>query len=158
MENVLAPLPTALRPGATGDLQGGEACAAGAGNPPAAACDRAAPGAGGLRVRASRHGRALPVQRAAGRWRAATAREWRTQQGWAAEVAALLEGCYAESERVTLVLDNLDTLTPRAFYEAFELHRARAVAKPGDYSSRWHRCDEVREQAAAAAIGWLQRR
>lgn len=51
---------------------------------------------------------------------AATARERRVHPGWAAEVAALLEGRYAGCERVTLVLDNLNTHPPGALYEAFE--------------------------------------
>ena len=44
-------------------------------------------------------------------WRQATARERRTKTDWALEVAALLEGRYAGCEKVTLVLDNLNTHT-----------------------------------------------
>ena len=44
-----------------------------------------------------------------GGWREATARERRTKTDWALEVAALLEGRYAGCEKVTLVLDNLNT-------------------------------------------------
>ena len=62
-------------------------------------------------------------------WRAATARQRRTKQDWAREVAALLEGRYADCEKITLVLDNLNTHTKGAFYEAFEPARARALVK-----------------------------
>ena len=57
-------------------------------------------------------------------WRGVTARSQRTKVDWAEEVAALLEGRYADCERITLVLDNLNTHTPGAFYEAFEPTRA----------------------------------
>ena len=38
------------------------------------------------------------------------------QADWAREVAALLEGRYADCERITLVSDNLNTHTKGAFY------------------------------------------
>ena len=53
-------------------------------------------------------------------WREATTRKRRTKTDWALEVAALLEGRYAGCEKVTLVLDNLNTHTKGAFYKAFE--------------------------------------
>ena len=62
-------------------------------------------------------------------WRAATDRERRAQLDWAEEVAALLEGRYADCERVTLGLDNLNTHPPGALCEAFEPQRARALAE-----------------------------
>ena len=62
-------------------------------------------------------------------WRQATARERRTKSDWAREVAALLDGRYADCDLVTLVCDNLNTHTPGAFYEAFEPERARAYAR-----------------------------
>lgn len=58
-------------------------------------------------------------------FRRATARRQRTKQDWALELASLLDSRYANCERVTLVLDNLNTHTKGAFYEAFE----PAVAK-----------------------------
>ena len=61
-------------------------------------------------------------------WRGVTARSQRTKVDWAEEMAALLEGRYAHCERVTLVLDDLDTHTPGAFYEAFEPTRAGNLA------------------------------
>ena len=51
-------------------------------------------------------------------WRRATARKRRTKADWAEEVASLLEGRYADCEKITLVCDNLNTHTPGAFYEA----------------------------------------
>ena len=51
-------------------------------------------------------------------WRRAAARKRRTKVDWAEEVASLLEGRYADCEKITLVCDNLNTHTPVAFYEA----------------------------------------
>jgi len=62
-------------------------------------------------------------------FRQATARERRTKKDWAIEVAQLLDTRYADCERVTLVLDNLNTHTKGAFYEAFPPDRARAYLK-----------------------------
>ena len=59
-------------------------------------------------------------------WRGVAARSQRTKVDWAEEVAALLEGRYAHSERITLVCDNLNTHTKGAFYRVFEPARARA--------------------------------
>ena len=42
-----------------------------------------------------------------GGWREATARERRTKQDWALEVARLLEGRYANCAKITLVCDNI---------------------------------------------------
>ena len=63
-------------------------------------------------------------------WRQATARARRTKADWAVEVAGLLEGRYAECEKVILVCDNLNTHTKGAFYEAFEPARAREPIAP----------------------------
>lgn len=62
-------------------------------------------------------------------WRQATARPRRTKSDWAEEVAALLEGRYADCPCVTLVSDNLNTHTRGAFYEVFEPERARQLVK-----------------------------
>ena len=62
-------------------------------------------------------------------WRQATARQRRTKTDWAHEVAAVMERRYASCEKVTLVLDNLNTHTKRAFYKAFEPTRARDLAR-----------------------------
>lgn len=62
-------------------------------------------------------------------WRQATARPQRTKLDWAQEVATLLDGRYAECERVTLVCDNLNTHTAGAFYEAFPPEQARGYVR-----------------------------
>ena len=64
-----------------------------------------------------------------GEFRQVTARAQRTKSDWAQEVAALLDSRYAECEKVTLVLDNLNTHTKGAFYEAFEPAVARGYVK-----------------------------
>ena len=66
-------------------------------------------------------------------FRQATARKRRTKLDWAEEVAGLLDTRYADCECVTLVLDNLNTHTKGAFYEAFEPVRARAYLKRLDF-------------------------
>jgi hypothetical protein len=54
------------------------------------------------------------------------ARRWvdvtdrRTKQDWAAQIKDLVDGRYPEAERIVLVLDNLNTHTPAALYEAFD--------------------------------------
>ncbi len=48
---------------------------------------------------------------------------------WATEMAKLLEGRYAECEKVILVCDNLNTHTKGAFYETFEPERARTLVR-----------------------------
>jgi hypothetical protein len=62
-------------------------------------------------------------------WRQATARPQRTKSDWAQEVAALLDGRYADCERVVLVCDNLNTHTPGAFYEVFPPEQARGYVR-----------------------------
>ncbi len=52
-------------------------------------------------------------------WREVAVRETKTKVDWAIEMASLMEGRYAEVERVTLVCDNLNTHTKGAFYESF---------------------------------------
>jgi hypothetical protein len=62
-------------------------------------------------------------------FREATALERRTKADWAREVARLLDGRYADCERVTLVMDNLSTHTKGAFYEAFAPEVARGYVR-----------------------------
>ena len=59
-------------------------------------------------------------------FRQVTARAQRTKHDWAQEVAQLLESRYKQGQTVTLIVDNLNTHTRGAFYEAFEPERARA--------------------------------
>lgn len=58
-------------------------------------------------------------------WREVSARKTKTKVDWAVEMARLLEGRYANCEKVILVCDNLNTHTKGAFYEAFDPARAR---------------------------------
>ena len=62
-------------------------------------------------------------------YRQATARAHRTKAEWALEVAHLLDTRYAECDFVTLVMDNLNTHTKGAFYEAFPPETARAYLR-----------------------------
>ena len=62
-------------------------------------------------------------------YRQATARTHRTKTEWALEVAHLLDTRYTHCEGVTLVMDNLNTHTKGAFYEAFEPEKARAYLR-----------------------------
>jgi len=62
-------------------------------------------------------------------FRQATARAHRTKTEWALEVAHLLDTRYAKCELVTLVMDNLNTHTKGAFYEAFPPEIARAYLR-----------------------------
>jgi hypothetical protein len=62
-------------------------------------------------------------------WREVAVRETKTKIDWAVEMARLLEGRYAEIEKVALVSDNLNTHTKGAFYEAFKPERARQLVR-----------------------------
>jgi hypothetical protein len=60
-------------------------------------------------------------------WRHVSVREKKTKVDWAIEMASLLEGRYANCEKVIVVCDNLNTHTKGAFYETFEPARARSL-------------------------------
>jgi len=62
-----------------------------------------------------------------GQWRHVSVREKKTKVDWANEMASLLEGRYANCEKVIVVCDNLNTHTKGAFYETFEPARARSL-------------------------------
>lgn len=62
-------------------------------------------------------------------WREVSVRKTKTKVDWAIEMARLLEGRYANCEKVILVCDNLNTHTKGAFYEAFEPERARRLVR-----------------------------
>jgi len=62
-------------------------------------------------------------------WREVAVRDRKTKIDWATEVARLLEGRFAECEKVILVCDNLNTHTKGAFYETFEPKRARQLVR-----------------------------
>lgn len=66
-------------------------------------------------------------------WREVTVRTTKTKSDWALEMARLLEGRYAECEKVILICDNLNTHTKGAFYEVFEPERARRLVQRIDF-------------------------
>lgn len=61
-------------------------------------------------------------------WRHVAVRDRKTKVDWATEMASLLEGRYADCEKVIVVGDNLNTHAKGAFYETFEPERARSLA------------------------------
>ena len=65
-------------------------------------------------------------------FRQATARSRRTKEDWALEVARLLDTKYA-GQRITLVMDNLNTHTKGAFYTVFEPAVAREYVRRIDF-------------------------
>jgi hypothetical protein len=56
-------------------------------------------------------------------------REHRTKADWASFVRELIEVHYPHAEKIVLVLDNLNTHTPSAFYEVFEPAEAWRLAQ-----------------------------
>lgn len=62
-------------------------------------------------------------------WRAAKVTERRTAVDFAGWMRDLVDGPYAGYERIQVVLDNLSTHTPAAFYEAFAPAEARRVLR-----------------------------
>ena len=62
-------------------------------------------------------------------WREVAVRKTKTKTDWAIEMGRLMEGRYAECEKVILVSDNLNTHTKGAFYEVFEPERARQIVR-----------------------------
>ena len=62
-------------------------------------------------------------------WREVSVRPTKTKVDPAVEMARLLEGRYADCEKVILVCDNLNTHTKGAFYEAFDPVRARELVR-----------------------------
>jgi len=62
-------------------------------------------------------------------WRKVSARLRRTKIDWAFEMEELLHTKYADTEKVIVVCDNLNTHTRGAFYEAFPAEKARELIK-----------------------------
>jgi hypothetical protein len=62
-------------------------------------------------------------------WREVAVRERKTKIDWAVEMARLLDGRYADCEKVVVVCDNLNTHTKGAFYEAFAPEQARRLVR-----------------------------
>jgi hypothetical protein len=62
-------------------------------------------------------------------WRDVSVRPQRTAVDWAQEVATLLEGRYAQAEKVILICDQLNTHGIASLYKAFPAERARRLAR-----------------------------
>lgn len=62
-------------------------------------------------------------------WRRVEVTERRRKREFAEEVRRLAEEDYPHAEKIRLVLDNLSTHIPAAFYEAFEPERARRLVR-----------------------------
>jgi hypothetical protein len=64
-----------------------------------------------------------------GGWRHVSVTKRRTAQDWAAAMRDLSDLWYPQADKIVVVLDNLNTHTPAAFYEAFEPSEARRLAR-----------------------------
>lgn len=62
-------------------------------------------------------------------WRKVNVTDRRTAIDWAHQMRALVDVHYPDAERVTVVLDNLNTHTPASLYEAFAPVEARRIAE-----------------------------
>ena len=62
-----------------------------------------------------------------GGWRHASVTDRRTKVDWAEEIKELVDVHYPQADRVTLVMDNLNTHVPASLYEAFEPPEARRL-------------------------------
>jgi hypothetical protein len=62
-------------------------------------------------------------------WREVQVTERRTRTDWAAAMRELSERHYPTAERITVVLDNLNTHGPASFYEAFIPEEAQRLAE-----------------------------
>jgi hypothetical protein len=69
------------------------------------------------------------VRTSYGLWRRVVATERRTKREFAQAVRYLSEGAYPDAEKICLVLDNLSTHSPAAFYETFAPELARPLAR-----------------------------
>jgi hypothetical protein len=66
-------------------------------------------------------------------WRATSVRERRRGQEFAEEVRRLVEEVYPKAESIRLVVDNLSTHSPAAFYGAFSPEFARALSRKVEF-------------------------
>jgi hypothetical protein len=62
-------------------------------------------------------------------WRHVRVTERRTKVDWAYAMRDFLQEFYPEAEKITLVMDNLNTHTPSSFYEAFDPQVARGLTE-----------------------------
>ncbi len=53
----------------------------------------------------------------------------RTRKDWAEVMQELSDVLYPDAEKIVVVMDNLNTHTPAAFNETFELHEARRLVQ-----------------------------
>lgn len=60
-------------------------------------------------------------------WRRVSVRERKTKRDWAEEVRELVDKDFPDAEKIVLVMDNLNTHTPGALYEAFAPEEARRI-------------------------------
>ena len=60
-------------------------------------------------------------------WRRVEVSERRTRTAWAHQVQWLIDRDYKKAEKITLVMDNLNTHGPASFYETFEPAEARRL-------------------------------
>ncbi len=56
-------------------------------------------------------------------------REHRTATDWAEEIRYLVEEMYPDDEKITLVMDNLNTHKPASLYKAFPPEVARRILR-----------------------------
>jgi hypothetical protein len=61
-------------------------------------------------------------------WRHVTVTERRTKHDWAACIQTLVDTGFPDADRIVLVMDNLNTHTPAALYEAFPPAEAKRLA------------------------------
>jgi hypothetical protein len=62
-------------------------------------------------------------------WREVSVTERRTRTDWATAMRDLSDRVYPTAQRITVVLDNLNTHGPASFYEAFPPDEARRLAE-----------------------------
>ena len=67
-------------------------------------------------------------------WRSVSVTAQRTAKDFAEVLRALVEDFHPEAEKIVLVVDNLNTHSPAALYEAFAPERARQLAE----KLEWH--------------------
>ena len=60
-------------------------------------------------------------------WRHLNVTDQRTAVEWAQQIRELVDVHYPEAERITLVMDNLNTHTPASLYKAFAPEEARRI-------------------------------
>lgn len=62
-----------------------------------------------------------------GDWRKVKVREQKTKRDWAEEIRTLVDTDFPKAQKIVLVIDNLNTHTPGALYEAYPPAEARRI-------------------------------